>query len=137
MWRTNLGIENVEIKNAETEFQDGQGLVNIRVASGGTSLPIPGLLLEQMAHSKGSGSQFTKVNNASLDQKIDSLLAADPKNAQYCANVQATLKEVQDQALVMPTAYIKSYYQVQPWLKGFERSVSGWYSTLDTYLAKR
>ncbi|MCW5852120.1 MAG: ABC transporter substrate-binding protein [Anaerolineae bacterium] len=137
MWRTNLGIENVEIKNAETEFQDGQGLVNVRVSSGGAPLPIPALQLEFAGHSKGGGAQFTKINNPDLDKRIDALLAADPKDSKYCADVQATLKDIQDQALVIPTAYIKSYYQVQPWLKNFDRSVSGWYSTLDAYLAKR
>lgn len=137
MWRTTLGIENVEIKNAETEFQDGQGLVNIRVASGGAPLPIPALIAEAAGHSKGSGAQFTKVKSEDLDKKIDALLAADPKDSKYCADFQATMKEIQDQALVIPTAYIKSYYQVQPWMKNFELSRSGWYTTLDAYLAKR
>ncbi|MBI3942215.1 MAG: hypothetical protein HY326_04315 [Chloroflexi bacterium] len=138
MWRTNLGIENVEIKNAETEFQDGQGLVNVRVASGGAGpLPIPAQLLENAAGSKGTANQFTQYSNPDLDKQISAVLSMDTKDPKYCDEFKKILTQVYDQALIMPTAYIRSYYQVQPWLKGFDRSPSGWYTTLDTYLAKR
>ncbi|MSP13504.1 MAG: hypothetical protein EXR62_11180 [Chloroflexi bacterium] len=137
MWRTNLGIENVEIKNAETEFQDGQGLVNVRVASGGASLPIPALILNGAAGSKGSANQFTQYSNPDMDKQISAVLSMDTKDPKYCGEFQKVMTQIQDQALIMPTAYIRSYYQVQPWLKGFDRSPSGWYTTMDTYLAKR
>lgn len=138
MWRTHLGIEDVEIKNAETEFLDGEGLVNVTVASGGAQLPIPALILEAIGHSQGNGAKFTQINNPEWDQRIDELLAADPADPSYCGEVLTMLQEIQDQALVIPTAYIRDYFQVQPWLQNFEQSgVSGWYTTLDAYLTER
>jgi ABC-type transport system substrate-binding protein len=137
MWRTHLGIEDVEIKNAETEFLDGEGFVNVTVASGGAQLPIPALILEAVGHSLGNGAKFTQINNPDWDQRIDELMAADPEDAAYCGEVQAMLEEIQDQALVIPTAYIKDYFQVQPWLQNFEMSVSGWYTTMEAELTER
>jgi hypothetical protein len=138
MWRVNLGIEDVEIKNVESEFVDGVGLVTVRVASGGTSVPVPGVLLESAAHSLGSANNnFHHGATPELDAKIEALLAEDPTSAEYCGHVQELLREIDDMALVIPTAYVQTFYQVQPWLHGAERSFSGLYTLPQMWVSER
>lgn len=138
MWRVNLGIEDVEIKNVESEFADGTGLVTIRVSSGGTSVPVPGVLLENAAHSaSGANNNFHHAATPELDAKIEALLGEDPTAADYCGHVQSLLQEIDDMALVIPTAYVQTFYQVQPWLHDAERSFSGLYTLPEMWLSER
>jgi ABC-type transport system substrate-binding protein len=137
MWRVNLGIEDVEIKNEESEFVEGTGLVGIHVSSGGAPGPVPALLLRGAAHSGGVASErWTHHVDPELDAKIDELLAMDPEDAAYCGEVQEALQMVTDAAVVIPTAYINSWYQVQPWTQGFEYGLSGVYLP-EVWLAER
>ena len=137
MWRVNLGIEDVEIKNVEAEFVDGEGLVGMRVSSSGAALPIPALVFEGVAHSRAGGAQnFSHWSNPDLDAKIDALLAKDPTEAGYCDEAQEIHEAIMDAAIVMPTAHWLSFYQVQNWLSGFNTSPSDWYTLFNTYRTK-
>lgn len=138
MWRVNLGIEDVEIKNVESEFADGVGLVTVRVSSGGTAVPVPGVLLENAVHSlSGANTNFHHAATPELDDKIETLLAADPTSDDYCGQVQTLLQELDDMALVIPTAYVQTFYQVQPWVNGAERSFSGLYTLPEMWISER
>lgn len=138
MWRVNLGIEDVEIKNVESEFVDGVGLVTVRVSSGGTSVPVPGVLLENAAHTlSGANNNFHHAATPELDAKIEELLGADPTADDYCGQVQTLLQEIDDMALVIPTAYVQTFYQVQPWVHGAERSFSGLYTLPEMWISER
>jgi ABC-type transport system substrate-binding protein len=138
MWRVNLGIEDVEIKNVESEFVDGTGLVTIRVSSGGTAVPVPGVLLENAAHSlSGANTNFHHAATPELDAKIEELLGEDPTADDYCGKVQTLLHEIDDMALVIPTAYVQTFYQVQPWVHGAERSFSGLYTLPEMWISER
>ncbi len=139
MWRVNLGIENVEIKNAESEFVDGEGLVAMQVSSGGSFLPRPAYLLEGIAHTRGGVHQsWSKYTEEGWDEEIDALLSMDPGSPEYCERSQAMLKKFTDAALVIPTGYIRGWIQVQPWVGGYGQSrISFWYSMTETYLKER
>lgn len=139
MWRVNLGIEDVEIKNAEAEFVDGEGLVSIQVTSGGSFIPRPPYLLESIAHTRGGAYQsWTQYTEDGWDEEIDALLAMDPNIPEYCEKSLAMLEKFTDAALVIPTGYIKGWYQVQPWLEGYGQGrISFWYTMTDTYLKDR
>lgn len=137
MWRVNLGIENVEIKNAESEFVDGQGLVNMRVSSGGAPLPIPGLLLESLGHSRANAAQtVTFWSDPEVDQMIDDVLAMSTDDPAYCEAFYEAFDRVMDAAVVIPTTYYRSFIQVQPWTRNFEWGISGLIFD-DTFLARR
>ncbi|MCY4411965.1 MAG: ABC transporter substrate-binding protein, partial [Caldilineaceae bacterium] len=139
MWRVNLGIEDVEIKNAESEFVDGEGLVSMQVTSGGSFLPRPGYLLEAIAHTRGGSYQsWTNYTEEGWDEEIDALLSMDPNSAEYCERSQAMLKKFTDAALVIPTGYIRGWYQVQPWVGGYGQSrISFWHTMTETYRKER
>ena len=139
MWRVNLGIENVEIKNAESEFVDGEGLVAIRVTSGGSFLPRPPNLLEAIAHTRGGAYQsWTQYTEDGWDEEIDALLSMDPASADYCDRSLAMLEKFTDAALVIPTGYIRGWYQVQPWVGGYGQSqISFWHTMTETYRIER
>jgi ABC-type transport system substrate-binding protein len=131
-WRTNLGINDVEIKNVETEFGADQNSIAIHTTSAGASLPIPGLLLQSQGSSKGTHAQFTNINDPELDQAIEGLLKLDPQSEDYCTQAGTTLKLLQDQAVTIPLAYIKISYQVQPWLQNASVNInSTFYSLMD------
>ncbi|MBV7334037.1 ABC transporter substrate-binding protein [Chloroflexi bacterium TSY] len=118
MWRVNLGIEDVEIKNVESEFVDGEGLVNMQVTSGGAPLPVPGMLLEHMAHTRsGPYNNWHHYTEEGWDDEIDAILSMSPDDSDYCDRALSMLEQFTDAALVIPTAYIKGWYQVQPWLQ--------------------
>jgi hypothetical protein len=51
--------------------------------------------------------------------------------------VQTLLEEINDMALVIPTAYVQTFYQVQPWLHDAERSFSGLYTLPKMWLSER
>ena len=139
MWRVNLGIEDVEIKNAEAEFVDGEGLVALRVTSGGSFLPRPGYLLEAIAHTRGGSYQsWTKYTEDGWDEEIDALLSMDPNSAEYCDRSLAMLEKFTDAALVIPTGYIRGWYQIQPWVGGYGQSrISFWHTMTETYRKER
>ena len=136
MWRVNLGIEDVEIRNAESEFVDGEGLVAIQVTSGGSFLPRPGYLLEAIAHTRGGAQQqWTHYTEEGWDGAIDALLSMDPDDPAYCDEAMTMLTAFTDAALVIPTGYIRGWYQIQPWVKGYDQSrISFWHSMTETYL---
>lgn len=139
MWRVNLGIEDVEIRNAESEFVDGEGLVSIQVTSGGSFLPRPAYLLEAIAHTRGGAQQqWTHYTEEGWDAAIDELLAMDPHDAAYCEKAMDMLTAFTDAALVIPTGYIRGWYQIQPWVEGFSSSrISFWHTMTETYLKER
>ena len=139
MWRVNLDIEDVEIKNAESEFVDGEGLVAIRVTISGTFLPRPGHLLKTMAHTRGGVYQsWTHYTEEGWDEEIDALLSMDPSSADYCDQSMAMLEKFTDAALVIPTGYIRGWYQIQPWVGGYRQSrISFWHTMTETYRKER
>jgi ABC-type transport system substrate-binding protein len=129
-WRVNLGIENVEIKNVEAEFGAEQNSINIYTTSAGANLPVPALLLQSQGSSKGTHAQFTKINVPELDQGIAGLLKMDPQDPAYCPEVTRVLKLLQDQAVVIPLAYIRISFQVQPWLQNADVNINSTFYTL-------
>ena len=139
MWRVNLGIEDVEIKNAEAEFVDGEGLVSIRVTSGGSFIPRPPYLLEAIAHTRGGSYQsWTNYTEEGWDEEIDALLSMDPGAADFCERSLAMLEKFTDAALVIPTGYIRGWYQIQPWVGGYSQSrISFWHNMTETYRKER
>jgi ABC-type transport system substrate-binding protein len=138
MWRVNLGIEDVEIRNVESEFADGEGLVAMRVSSGGAPIAVPALALEEAAHSRGYAAQeTTHYSTPELDATIDELLAMDASSPEYCSAIQSALAEIMEIAVVIPTAWWKSYYQIQPWVQDFDLGlfpewIAGWSSDTKT-----
>ena len=128
-WRVNLEIEDVEIRNVEEEFGADEPLIAIFTGSGGGTNPA--LVLQNLGHSKGFVAQeWTHLNVPELDEGIDALLAMNPEDSQYCAEVDRLLKLTQDQAATIPTAYIERYYQVQPWTKNVEANLNQTFYTL-------
>jgi ABC-type transport system substrate-binding protein len=118
-WRVNLGIEDVEIRNVEEEFGAEQELIAVITASGGGNNPAQ--VLQFTGHSRGLAAQeFTHLNVPELDEGIDAFLGMDPEDPAYCGEATRLITLLQDQAVVIPTAYIERYYQVQPWLKNAE-----------------
>lgn len=137
-WRVHLGIEDVEIAETESEFSDevSEGVTNIRVSSGGVLFPIGGLYV-RMLHSDWSPPGTHVPHSAAMDAKIDALMATAPTAEGYCDAVRAIVQEGDDLAFVIPTAYIRGYQQIQPWVRNWMWSQSGWVTPLDTWLAKR
>jgi ABC-type transport system substrate-binding protein len=128
-WRVNLGIENVEIKNVETEFGTEEELIAIYTASGGGKNPA--LLLQSQGHSKGFAAQeWTHLNVPELDEGVDALLTMDPADQAYCPEATRLLQLLQDQAAIIPMAYIKGSYQIQPWLMNVEVNAGHTFYTL-------
>jgi peptide/nickel transport system substrate-binding protein len=137
-WRVHLGIEDVEIKNAESEFVDGQGLVNIQVTSGGSFVPLPGDLFLSIASTQSTPyNNWTHYTEEGWDEAILELTQTDVNSPEYCEMAQDILEEFTDAALVIPTAYIQRFYQAETWLKGYGNSrISFWYTPTDTYIAE-
>ena len=129
-WRVHLGLEKIEVQNAAGDFAEGAGSAMMRVASGGALYPVPATILEQNAHSLGSGSRlFTHAASDEMDAQIEALLAMHPDDPAYCAELQRLLKEVDGMATTVVMAYIQAYMQVQPWLHNCKSSrLSGVYT---------
>jgi peptide/nickel transport system substrate-binding protein len=137
-WRTNLGIQDVEIKSVETEFGSEQNMIAIHTSSTGVPFPVPAVLLQAQGHSKSLHAQrWTKLNLPEIDQGIDGLLKMDQNDPAYCPEVSRVLTLLQDQAATIPLAYIRASYQVQPWLMNVEVNVSHtFYTLLDMSIQK-
>ena len=138
-WRVHLGIEDVELKQQESEFMELGEQVTARVSSGGSPLPIPAMLFEQVGHSAGAIAQVAHSGTPEMDAKIEALLGMRLDDPAYCAETQAILKDLMDQVLTMPFNYLTITYQVKPWLKGpTERTQSsGLYTIPQMWLARR
>jgi ABC-type transport system substrate-binding protein len=137
-WRVNLGLEDVEIKNAESEFGDtGKTMINIRVLSAGGALP------HQYAVSLTSPTgvhvtRFTKWEAPEIAAQAAAIAALDPSGAEYCAAVQKVMKAISGEAVYLPLGWIKNYIQRQKWVKNFDLNWGrAWVSFMDGYVAKK
>jgi len=129
-WREHLGLEGIVVQNAAGDVAEGAGPVAMRVASGGALYPVPATLLEQNAHSLGSGSRsFTHAASDEMDIQIEALLAMQLEDPSYCAKLQQLLHEVDGMATTVVMAYVQATMQVQSWLHNCKKSrLSGAYT---------
>jgi len=137
-WQEHLGLEGVVVRNTTEEFGEGAGPVAMRVASGGALYPVPATLLEQNAHSMGSGSRmFTHAAFDEMDDEIEDLLAMQPDDPTYCAELQRLLQEVDGMATTVVMAYVQAAMQLQPWLHNCKKShLSGVYTLPEMWKEK-
>ena len=103
------------------------------------ALKLIATLLEQNAHSLGSGSRsFTHAASDEMDIQIEALLAMQPEDPTYCVELQRLLKEVDGQATTVVMAYVQAAMQVQPWLHNCKKShLSGVYTLPEMWKGTR
>lgn len=139
MWRTNLGIEDIEMHQEETEFTEGAETIAIRTASSGAAFPDPGVWLGNVFRTgTWTVDNGTHYRSDEWDEEIDAIRSMDPTAEGYCQAVQAFYQKTLDQALLIPMAYIKSWRQEQPWLMNFDESqVSNYYNLHEVWIAEQ
>jgi peptide/nickel transport system substrate-binding protein len=89
MWRTNLGLTNVELQPQPSGFGADERLLNVDRQSLGARPPDDGLWISQLRSTGIHATRFMAgYKNDSLDKLIDQITGMDRKNPAFCKTVQ-------------------------------------------------
>jgi peptide/nickel transport system substrate-binding protein len=134
-WRDNLGITNIEFKQAPDEWvAEDQTLINLSRDDVVIRFPDSATYMWTAAYSTGpvaSGSLLGQYVNPDIDALLDQALGLDPDNPQRCELTLQAQVLFMDDYLVMPFGkkiatlnardYVKDYYKgpdvgvIEPW----------------------
>jgi len=132
-WRVHLGIENVEIKNVESEFGAEASTIQVHTVSGGGALPNAAVWLNTHATER----QYRNLDDPKLNAMAEQLLAMDPSNPTYCQLAQEGIRYFHELGTTIGTSRRRIQFQVKPWLKGVKVNNQGvLVNLLDMYIAK-
>lgn len=122
MWRTNLGITDVDLKPQPAGFGADEKLINVDRQSIASRPPDEGLWIAQF---KSSGIHATRFmagyKNDALDKVADQITAMDRKDANFCKTVQGAEKLLLDDYMLIPLWRTEGDFGiVQSWTKNLK-----------------
>ena len=124
-WKEHLNIDFILHESfPERVIEPG---INMYRDSWGAYVPDPGSLLDLVAHTKTPG---TRHQNDTLDNFIDYANALPLDDPNRCSTFQAVDRDFMESYYLLPIVGGNSQFLVQPWVQGFETSVSNDIGTL-------
>jgi len=133
MWRTNLGITNIEFNNQPAGFGADEKLLNVDRQSIAARPPDDGLWITQLQSSQIHATRFMGgYKNEALDKQLIAILPMDRKDPNFCKAVQAAEKTFLDDYMWIPLwRQSGDFGLVHPWVKnvyfGPYLSPYGWF----------
>ncbi len=120
MWRTNLGLTNIEIRADAQAFgaETVSEVVNVnRTSIGG--IPDAAQMVKSMAESKGTQAiqNFGGYNNPEVDALIELAYYMDREDPAYVDTVQQAEDMYLDDYMYIPLMIDPYAYYAQPWVK--------------------
>jgi peptide/nickel transport system substrate-binding protein len=120
MWRTNLGITDVEIKAQPSGYGDEEKLLAVDRQSAGAQPPDAALMAKNFWHSSSlAATRFMGgYKNEQVDKLVDEAYSLARTDAKYCAGIQAAEKLFLEDAMFIPLAQSDRPISgvAQPWL---------------------
>jgi len=122
MWRTNLGITDIDLKPQPAGFGADEKLINVDRQSIAARPPDEGLWITQF---KSSGIHATRFmagyKNDALDKISDQITAMDRKDPNFCKTVQQAEKLLLDDYMLIPLWRTEGDFGiVQSWTKNLK-----------------
>ncbi|MCW5850864.1 MAG: ABC transporter substrate-binding protein [Anaerolineae bacterium] len=143
MWRTNLGITDVEFKEQPAGFGPDEKLVNVDRQSIAARPPDDGLWMSMLKSNAIHATRFMAgYKNEALDKLADQITAMDRKDPNFCKTVQQAETLFLDDYMWIPLwRQSGDFGIVQPWVKNVKMNPFivpyGWFEPPFAYLAKR
>jgi peptide/nickel transport system substrate-binding protein len=122
MWRTNLGITDIDLKPQPAAFGPDEKSINVDRQSVAARPPDEGLWITQF---KSSGIHATRFmagyKNDALDKSSDQITAMDRKDPNFCKSVQQAEKLLLDDYMLIPLWRTEGDFGiVQSWTKNLK-----------------
>jgi peptide/nickel transport system substrate-binding protein len=140
MWRTNLGITNIEFQTQPSGFGPDEKNLNVDRQSIAARPPDDGLFITQLMSNQIHAVRFMGgYKNETLDKMLTPIISMDRKDPNFCKAVQAAEKTFLDDYMWIPLWRISGDFGlVQPWVKnlGFGPYLVpyGWFDSPQTYI---
>ena len=142
MWRTNLGITDVEFKEQPSGFGPDEKLLNVDRQSISARPPIDSLWITQFASNAIHATRFMGgYKNDKLDAMLKEIATLDRKDPNYCKKINEAEKTFLDDYMLIPLwRQSGDFGIVQPWVKNLNFSPYlapyGWFGEPYAYIAK-
>ncbi len=119
MWRTNLGITNIEFNTQPSGFGPDEKLLNVDRQSIGARPPDDGLWISMFASNLIHATRFMGgYKNEALDKFLPTVVSMDRKDANFCKTVQQAEKMFLDDYMLIPLwRQSGDFGIIQPWVK--------------------
>ena len=133
MWRTNLGINNIEFNTQPSGFGPDEKLLNVDRQSIGARPPDDGLWITQFNSAGIHATRFMGgYKNEALDKLLATVASMDRKDSNFCPTVQQAEKLFLDDYMLIPLwRQSGDFGIIQPWVKnvGFSPYLApyGWF----------
>jgi ABC-type oligopeptide transport system substrate-binding subunit len=140
MWRTNLGITNIEFQTQPSGFGPDEKNLNVDRQSIAARPPDDGLWVTQLMSNQIHAVRFMGgYKNEALDKMLAAIVPMDRKDPNFCKAVQAAEKAFLDDYMWIPLWRISGDFGlVQPWVKnlyfGPYLVPYGWFDSPQTYI---
>jgi ABC-type transport system substrate-binding protein len=125
MWRTNLGITDVEFKEQPSGFGPDEAKLNLDRQSIGARPPNDQVWMAvNMKSTQIHATRFFGgYKNDTLDKQVDAIASMDPKDPQLCAKIQEAEETfLKDYVLVPMWRQSGDFAIAQPWVKNVKLS---------------
>ena len=120
MWRTNLGITDVEFKEQPSGFGPDENKVVLDRQSIGARPPNDQVWMAvNMKSTQIHATRFMAgYKNETLDKQVEEIGAMDPKDPQLCAKIRAAEKTFLEDYMLLPLWRQSGDFAIaQPWVK--------------------
>jgi peptide/nickel transport system substrate-binding protein len=140
MWRTNLGINNIEFQTQPSGFGPDEKNLNVDRQSIAARPPDDGLWITQLLSNQIHAVRFMGgYKNDALDKQLAAIVPMDRKDPNFCKAVQAAEKTFLDDYMWIPLwRQSGDFGLVQPWVKnlffGPYLVPYGWFDSPQAYI---
>ena len=140
MWRTNLGITNIEFQTQPSGFGPDEKNLNVDRQSIAARPSDDGLWITQLASNLIHATRFMGgYKNEALDKQLAAIVPMDRKDPNFCKAVQAAEKAFLDDYMWIPLwRQSGDFGLVQPWVKnvffGPYLVPYGWFDSPQAYI---
>ncbi len=140
MWRTNLGITNIEFQTQPSGFGPDEKNLNVDRQSLAARPPDDGLWITQLMSTQIHATRFMGgYKNEALDKQLTAILPMDRKDPNLCKAIQAAEKTFLDDYMWLPLWRTSGDFGlVQPWVKnvffGPYLVPYGWFDSPQAYI---